>query len=396
MSENPPEPTPELPPAVSHIELDGRNIYLVGTAHVSKSSVCDVESTIAAVQPDTVCVELCEPRYQNLSNPESWRNVNILEVLRKGKATLLLSSLIMSSFQRRIADQLGVVPGAEMLAAIERARDIDANLVLVDRSIEVTLKRTGARLSFWTKMKLLAQLLTGLVVGEEIDAEQIEQLKEKEHLADALQLMANEFPQAKETLIDERDTYLAQKLRDAGGQTIVAVVGAGHVAGIHSKIRTPHDLAPLDEVPPPSTSGRILKWLIPGAIIGLFAYGFATGDAATSRESLLLWFLINGGLSAAGAAAALGHPLTIVSAFVAAPLTSLNPLVAAGWVAGLVQAWIKKPTVRDLEDLPQAITTVKGFWHNAVTRVLLVVVLANLGSTLGTLIAGSWIAARVL
>ena len=384
-----------LPKATHLLELEGRRIFLVGTAHVSRSSVEDVKTTIEQVRPDTVCVELCEPRFRNLTNPEAWKKVNILAVLRSGKAMLLLSSLIMSSFQRRIADQLGVQPGAEMLAAIEAARDCQAEIVLADREIEITLRRTGARLGFWAKMKVLAQLLVGLAVGEEIDEEQIEQLKEEERLSDALQLMAKEFPQAKETLIDERDTYLAQKLREAAGETVVAVVGAGHVEGIRRKIHCEHDLEPLREVPPPSIWGRLLKWLIPGAIIAIFTYGFFSGGADQSRDSLLLWILINGGLSAAGAAAALAHPVTIASAFLAAPLTSLNPFVAAGWVAGLVQAWIKKPTVEDLQELPDAIMSMHGVWHNAVTRVLLVVVLANLGSTLGTFIAGGWIAARV-
>jgi pheromone shutdown-related protein TraB len=377
------------------LEVDGRSIHLVGTAHVSKTSVADVRSTLALVEPETVCVELCEPRYRNLTNPDSWRKVNILQILRSGKAMLLLSSLIMSSFQRRIADQLGVQPGAEMLAAIEAAESSGAELVLADREIEITLKRTGAKLSFWMRMKILSQLLAGLVVGEEISEDEIEKLKEQAHLADALQLLAKEFPQAKETLIDERDTFLAQKIREAPGKTIVAVVGAGHVEGIKREILEDHDLEPLVVVPPPSAWTKVFKWGIPALIIGIFVYGFFFGDPGESRDSLLLWILINGGLSAAGAALALGHPLTVASAFVAAPLTSLNPLIAAGWIAGLVQAWIKNPTVQDLEDLPKAISTLRGFRSNAVTRVLLVVVLSNLGSMFGTFIGGGWIAARV-
>jgi pheromone shutdown-related protein TraB len=384
-----------LPPTVTSLEVDGRSIHLVGTAHVSKTSVADVRSTLALVEPETVCVELCEPRYRNLTNPDSWRKVNILQILRSGKAMLLLSSLIMSSFQRRIADQLGVQPGAEMLAAIEAAESSGAELVLADREIEITLKRTGAKLSFWMRMKILSQLLAGLVVGEEISEDEIEKLKEQAHLADALQLLAKEFPQAKETLIDERDTFLAQKIREAPGKTIVAVVGAGHVEGIKREILEDHDLEPLVVVPPPSAWTKVFKWGIPALIIGIFVYGFFFGDPGESRDSLLLWILINGGLSAAGAALALGHPLTVASAFVAAPLTSLNPLIAAGWIAGLVQAWIKNPTVQDLEDLPKAISTLRGFRSNAVTRVLLVVVLSNLGSMFGTFIGGGWIAARV-
>ena len=384
-----------LPPTVTSLEVDGRSIHLVGTAHVSKTSVADVRSTLALVEPETVCVELCEPRYRNLTNPDSWRKVNILQILRSGKAMLLLSSLIMSSFQRRIADQLGVQPGAEMLAAIEAAESSGAELVLADREIEITLKRTGAKLSFWMRMKILSQLLAGLVVGEEISEDEIEKLKEQAHLADALQLLAKEFPQAKETLIDERDTFLAQKIREAPGKTIVAVVGAGHVEGIKREILEDHDLEPLVVVPPPSAWTKVFKWGIPALIIGIFVYGFFFGDPGESRDSLLLWILINGGLSAAGAALALGHPLTVASAFVAAPLTSLNPLIAAGWIAGLVQAWIKNPTVQDLEDLPKAISTLRGFRSNAVTRVLLVVVLSNLGSMFGTFIGGGWIAGRV-
>jgi pheromone shutdown-related protein TraB len=386
----------DLPSTVSEIELDARRIYLVGTAHVSQESVHDVRRTLEQVRPDTVCVELCQARYESLTKPDAWRQLNIIKVLREGKAHLLLSSLVMASFQRRIADQLGVQPGAEMMAGIEVANDQGADLVLADRAIDVTLKRTGARLGFWTKIKILSQLLAGLFVHEEIDAEEIEKLKQERELSDALQALAREFPAAKETLIDERDSYLAQKIRDAPGDTVVAVVGAGHVEGIKREIRQPVDLAPLMAQPVPSLTPRILKWAIPAVLVALLVYGFYTGGAERSYESIALWVLINGGLSALGSAAAWGHPLTVVASFVAAPLTSLNPLIAAGWVAGLVQAWVKNPTVQDLEDLPDAITSVAGFWRNPVTRILLVVVLANLGSTLGTFIAGALIAARTI
>ncbi len=389
-------PEAVLPDAVTALEVDGRQIWLVGTAHVSKSSVVDVEQTLDQLQPDTVCVELCQPRYQNLTDPETWRKLDILQVLRSGRAHLLLSSLIMSSFQRRIADKLGVQPGAEMLAAIQRADAGGAELVLVDRPIDVTLKRAGGRLGWWTRIKILSQLLGGLIFGEDIEEEQIEELKQSERLHDALDMMANEFPPIKEALIDERDTWLAQKIREAGGRRVVAVVGAGHVPGITRQIHEDHDLRALGEVPKPGLLPSILKWGIPAAVIALLIVGFVRGGADTSKENLILWVLINGGLSAIGAAAALAHPLTILSAFLAAPLTSLNPLMAAGWIAGLVQAWVKKPTVDDLESLPNDIASLKGFWNNRLTRILIVVALANLGSMIGTFVAGSWIFARVL
>ena len=223
----------------------------------------------------------------------------------------------------------------------------------------------------------------------------VEELKNQEKLGDVLDMLAREFPAMKVPLIDERDIYLSQKIRRAPGSRLVAVVGAGHVQGIERSLTTDHDLTPLESVPRPSITGRILKWAIPGLILALFVYAFLTGGAERSIDSIYIWFLVNGILSALGAAVALGHPITILSAFLAAPLTSLNPMIAAGWVSGLVQAIVKKPTVQDLEDLPEAINSVRGFWSNPVSRILLVVVFSNLGSMLGTFLAGSWIAARL-
>jgi pheromone shutdown-related protein TraB len=390
------EETGELPARVQTIELSGKQIFLVGTAHVSKESVTDVRRTVEIVKPDTVCVELDEVRYKNLTDPTRWRKTNISQVIRKGKAMLLLSSLIMTSFQRRIGKKLGVMPGAELLEGVKAAEDVGANVVLVDRDVQVTLKRTWRNFGLWDKFKMAIQLSASLFVTEEIDEKTIEELKEEEKLSDVLQLLADEFPRMKATLIDERDRYLAQKIRDVAGERIVAVVGAGHVPGIIEQIEQDQDLSELELVPPPSKGSGVLKWLIPGIILALFAYGFLKGGSEESVTSIYIWFLINGTLSAVGAALALGHPLTIISAFVAAPLTSLNPMIAAGWVSGLVQALVKKPTVKDLEELPEAITTVKGFWKNPVSRILLVVVLSNLGSVLGTFVAGSWIAARLI
>lgn len=372
-----------------------RELALVGTAHVSRHSVDDVRATIEAFEPDTVCVELCEARYRNIVDKAAWRKLDIFKVLREGKAPLLLSSLLMTSFQRRIAEELGVEPGAEMVEGIEQAKARGAELVLADRDIQVTLRRTWAGLGFFQKLRMLGQMLGGVLFAHEIDEETIEKLKEEEELHGMLDSLAEAFPDVKSTLIDERDVYLAQKIRAAEGKRIVAVVGAGHVRGITQHLQQEQSVAPLEQVPSPSWLPKFLKWAIPALVLGLIGYGFVRGGAEQSLETILIWFLVNGTLSALGTALALGHPLSVVSAFLAAPLTSLNPFIAAGWVAGLVQAWIKRPTVEDLEDLPRAITTVRGFWSNPVSRVLLVVVFANLGSSLGTFIGGSWIAARL-
>ena len=384
-----------LPASVHHITIEGKNIYLVGTAHVSKKSVEDVSNTIETVNPDAICVELCAARHKAIVQRDNWKQMNIFKIIKEKKAVFLLAQLIMSSFYRRIGEQLGVQPGAEMVEGIKQAEKTGAELVLADRDIEITLKRVWRNLNFFNKLKMASHILATLFVGEKIDESLIEKIKEQDQLETIMETFSESFPEVKKRLIDERDIYLAQKIRSAPGTTIVAVVGAGHVPGIQQHIHKNEPIAPLVEVPPKSIIPAILKWAIPALILTLLIAGFFKGGRQHSVESIYIWILVNGILSAVGAAIALAHPLTILATFIAAPITSLNPTIAAGWVSGLVQTWVKKPTVSDLEDLPNAISSVKGFWVNPVSKILLVVVLANLGSSLGTFISGSWIAARL-
>ena len=380
---------------------DGRTLALVGTAHVSKRSVEDVAAVVDAFAPDGVCVELDAARHRNLIDPESWQRLDIFKVLREGKAALLLSSLVMASFQRRIAKELGIEPGAEMLEAVRRAEARGVPIHLVDRDIQVTLRRTWARLGFFAKLKMSWQLFGSLFAAADIDEETIEKLKE-EDLGGLLETLAEAFPEVKSTLIDERDSYLAERIYRAPGSRLVAVVGAGHVPGILARLQQlasgapPRDLSDLEASPPPSLLPRILQWAIPATIVALLAVGFLRGGLEDSATSIALWVGITGVSAAIGAAAALGHPISVLSAFAAAPFTSLHPLLASGWVAGLVQAWVKRPRVRDLESLPDDITTLRGFWRNPLCRILLVVALTNLAGSIGTFVAGSFLAARAL
>ena len=381
--------------SVTRINLDGKDIFLVGTAHVSKESVEDVKATIQAVKPNSVCIELCEPRYRVMTDRDAWKKMNVFKIIREKKSMLLLAQLILGAFYRQLGEKLGIQPGAEMLEAVKQAGKVKAKVVLADREIEITLKRVWRYLSFWNKMKMFSHFIAGLFIGEEIDEKLIEQMKTKDQLEAALSEFAEKFPEVKRRLLDERDIYIAQKIRHADGPKVVAVVGAGHVPGIKQHIQKEQPLGELIKIPKKSLWPAIFKWAIPAAIIALIAYSFFTKNTQHFLQNIYIWLLVNGSLSALGAAIALAHPLTILSAFIAAPFTSLNPALAAGWVAGLVQAWIKKPTVEDFEALPQATSTVKGFWTNSVTKILLVVVLSNLGSVLGTYIAGFWIAKRV-
>ena len=374
--------------SVKHIKLENRDIYLVGTAHVSKESVEEVRKTVEEIKPDTICVELCSGRHKSMTQPDAWKNTDIFKLIKEKKSVLLLAQLIMMSFYRRLGEKLGVEPGAEMLEGVKLAEQTNAELVLADREIEITLKRVWGYLSFWHKIKMLFQLTAGLFTQEKVDEDLIEQMKEIDQLENAMETFAKALPEVKIRLVDERDIFLSQKIRKAPGKKIVAVVGAAHCGGIEKYIHEDIPLEPLCELPPKSPWPRIFKWALPILIIGLLILSFFKGSAP---EAFLVWTLVNGILSALGAAIALGHPLTIIASFLAAPITSLSPMIAAGWVAGIVQAWVKKPTVEDFQNLPQAVKTTAGFWKNNVTRILLVVCLANLGSAIGTWIAIPWI-----
>ncbi len=385
----------QLPDRVTHVTLaDNRQIYLVGTAHVSKESVDDVINTVDLVAPDRICVELCGPRYQTLTQRDAWKKMDIFKVVREKKSLMLLVQLIMSAFYRQLGKTLDVQPGAEMLEGVNLAKKRNIKLVLADRKIEITLKRVWGYMGFWTKAKLINHLFCSLFTNETIDQNMVETLKEKDQLESIMAEFAEQFPEIKSRLIDERDIYLAQKIREAGGEKIVAVVGAGHCKGISQYIHQDSDLTELKKTPPPSWIPTLLKWGIPALIIALFGYGLYDKGPAHFFKNLWIWLLGNGLFSAIGAIAAFAHPLAVLSAFFAAPFTSLNPMIGAGWVAGLVQAWAKRPTVDDFEDMSGAIESVKEFWHNPVTRTLLVVALANLGSAIGTYVSLFWIGIR--
>ncbi len=385
-----------LPDSVTTVEVNNKTIYLLGTAHVSKESVEDVKNTISTVNPESVCVELCESRHKAIVEKNNWQKMNIFKVVKQKKALFLLTQLIMSSFYKKLGDKLDIKPGAEMIEGINQAKERDLDLVLADRNIEITLKRVWGFLSFWQKMKMLSHLLAGFFINEDIDEEMIEDMKKQDQLENALNTFAETFPQVKSKLIDERDIYLAQKIRNAPGDTVVAVVGAGHVPGIVEHIQEEQSLDAICEIPPRSITPKIVAWAIPLGILGLFAYGFMNGKTGVAVDSVWIWILVNSIACAIGAAIAFGHPLTVFTAFIAAPLTSLNPMIAAGMVTGLVQAMIKKPTVSDFEKLPTMISSTKGFWMNPVTRILLVVLLSNLGSAIGTFTATSMIANKIL
>jgi pheromone shutdown-related protein TraB len=372
---------------VHRLTVEDKTVVLVGTAHVSKSSRDLVKEVIEAEQPDTVCVELCQSRYQSMRNKDQWQEMDIVKVIRENKTFLLMSSLILSSFQRRIAKNLDIQPGAEMLQAMESADSIGAEICLADRDVRTTLTRAWRTMSFWGKIRLLTQLFYSLLEADDISEEEIERIKQHDVMEGLMADMGKYHPDLKRILIDERDEFLAHRISHAPGNKIVAVVGAGHIPGILNNWNRTVDISALEALPAPGKAAGYVGWGLCIAVIALFIVGFFQGGMTAGADMMTRWALVTGVLAGLGTAAAFGHPLTILSAILAAPLTTIHPLIAVGWVAGLVEAFSRKPRVKDIEDLPTDILSVRGFWKNKVTRILLVVIFSNIGGSLGTFIA---------
>ncbi len=378
---------------IRRIELEEREIILIGTAHVSKASVEEVKTLIETEKPDTVCIELCQARYQAITETDRWKNTDIAKIIKERKAPLLLANLIMSSYQKKLARKFDIQPGQEMRQAVASAEEVGAEICLADRDLQVTMLRLWRSTNFWGKIKLFFQFMLGMMMDEELTEEEMEKMKSKDMLSAALDELSTAFPQLKSIVIDERDRYLSQKIKTAPGNKIVAVLGAGHLPGIMEEINHDHDLVKLAEIKPAPPINKIIAWSIPALIIALIVMTFSV-DRATGVEQIVTWILWNGSLGLLGAIIALAHPLAMLTALLAAPISSLSPLLAAGWFAGLTEALIRKPSVSDFENLAEDIHTVKGFWRNKVTRILLVVVFVNLGSTVGTVIGGAEVISR--
>ena len=377
------------------LELGGRKITLVGTAHVSAQSIEEVKNTIKELKPDCVAVELDEKRADSIQNDQRYSDLDIVKVIREGKAFLVLANLMLASFQKRMGQNIGVKPGDEMLAAIKTAEEMGIATSMVDRPVQTTLQRAWAKNGFMGKMGLLASLLASAFSKEEIDESEIEALKQKNEMDNMMGELSKEMPVIKEVLIDERDKYLASKIWESQGNNIVAVLGAGHLAGVEAHLNQiaaggeSSDVAEISELPVKKSLAKFIGWLIPAVIIGFIAAGFIYGGRKAGTAMLSTWVLWNGIPSALLSIVALAHPVTIIVSFLAAPFTSLCPFIGVGFVSGIVQAVICKPRVRDMENLSEDVQSIKGFYRNRILRVLLVFILSSVGSSIGTFAGGA-------
>jgi pheromone shutdown-related protein TraB len=384
------------------ISQDGKNFVILGTAHVSQTSVDKVNQLLETEAFDTVAIELDDMRFEAMTNPDKYKNMDLINIIKNKQTGMIAVNLALSAYQNRLAKQLGVEPGAEMKAAIKQSDSKKLRLWKIDRNIRTTMKRAWRSMKFLDKFGLLFSF-GGFFDKEEISAEEIEKLKTGDVLESTFSDFADESQPLYNSLIHERDKYMAARLlqesRDSSAKNILVVIGAGHLKGmsqaIEDKIEIENSIKELDTIP----AGA--KWVkfIPSIITAIIITGFVIGFSRSPElgiELIKTWVIFNGVLAAIGAAVARAHIITIMTAFLAAPITSLNPAVAAGMVAALVEIYFRKPKVADFEDLQDDATELKGWFKNPVTRILLVFLLTNLGSAIGTWVSGFKIAAALV
>lgn len=384
------EPTEELPADLEVVHSGDREFLLVGTAHVSRESADVVREVIERKRPDVVCIELDAQRYAALSQKRRWQALDLRQVIRNRQLAALIANLLLASYQKRLGGTLGVAPGTELLEAAAVAEELGIPVELCDRDVRVTLRRAWGALSFFQKVRLFSTFLAGAFEPPELDEEELRRLRQQDVLSELMEELGRAMPGLKRVLIDERDAYLAERIRRAEGRRVVAVVGAGHVAGMRRALldATRVDLGGLDAVEPVSPLWKWVGWGIPATILGALAWiGWSKG-AQVAGDNLLYWVLANGIPSSVGAAVALAHPLTVAAAFFVAPVTSLTPVVGAGYVLAFVQAWLRPPRVYEFESVADDVASPRAWWSSRLLRILLVFVLTTLGSLLGTYVGG--------
>jgi len=390
---------------IIHTEYLGHKICLLGTAHVSQASADKVKELLSTEEFDIAAIELCPNRYDSLVNPDNLANMDLFKVIKEGKTSMVMASLALGAYQQRLAEEFGIEPGAEMRMAIAQAKEFNAELELIDRDIGTTLKRVYANVPWWKKMILATGLMSSVLSKEEVSEDEVERLKEGDILETTFSQFAEDEKDLFRPLIDERDQFMALQIANIltkqtqdKSSNLLAVVGAGHLKGIAEYLKQYHqqnkeseqlidEIKQLEVIPKKNQFLKYFPWLIVALVFTGFYLGFQK-SSDLGWQMVFDWVVINGGLSALGALIAGAHPITTISAFIAAPITSLNPTIGAGMVTAAVEAWLRKPSVGDFSRLKHDTTSLKGWWHNRVSRTLLVFFFSTLGSAVGTYVAG--------
>ncbi len=375
---------------ISRVFLDGKEIILLGTAHISRESVDLVTETIQREKPDCVCVELDKRRYDAISRKDHFEQLDIKKIIKKKQLATLMANMILSSYQKKLGEKMGVLPGTELIEAARVAEDQGIPLELCDRDVRVTLLRAWRMTPLWKKGKLMASLLMSLFDDTDITEEKLRQLKKSDVISELMAELGSAMPELKKVLIDERDTYLSEKIKQAPGRKIVAVIGKGHLEGIKKAIMEDRTglLEEISTLPPLSPAWKAAGWSVPAVIIGSVAVIAFNRGAEVAGDNVLYWILANGIACALGALAALAHPATVAAAFAAAPVTSLTPVIGAGYVTAFVQALMQPPLVKEIQNASADMGTLSGWWKNNLLKVFLAFLLPGVGSMVGTWLGG--------
>lgn len=380
---------------VERLFLHGKEIVLVGTAHVSAESIKLVRETIAKEKPDVVGVELDHKRLEQLKQQHVWRETNLAEIIKKGNHYIFLLNVLLASFQRRIGRELGIKPGEEMLAAIKAAADAKVPVALLDRDVSITLKRAFASMKLFEKLRIGYSILTAFFGQQEkLKAEQIEELKKKDTLSALMEELSREAPGMKRVLVDERDHYIANRILHAPGKKIVAVVGAGHIEGIKKHLSEKKPIEHLLLLPKQTLVDKIKANALTILIVAIILYGFYKKGLSGGLQFAVWWFLSTGVGAAVGTLLTRGHLKTVIVAFFTAFLAALHPLIAVGWIVALVEMKIQSPKVKDFEEL-QNVAGIKDLFKNRVTHILLIAAAANVGSIVASVIIMPYILAHL-
>ena len=385
------------------VSLGDKTYYLLGTAHISQESVEDVVATLQEIDPDVVAVELDKERLERIvhKNSDKWMDLDLFKVIKEGKSFLLLTSIVLASFQRKLGEHIDTLPGSEMITAVEKSKELGKQIVLVDRSVAITLRRAWRCSNIWGKQKIIAALLSVVFSKKKISIEEINELKDKSLEGNVLQELSTILPQLKTVLLDERDEYMATKLHNIKEKKILGIFGAAHIQGIQKKLEQKdeninHDerIKTLEYVPPK----KRLTWLtvlIPVGIVALLVYSFINSGWQQVGQNIVAWWLINGIASAAVSLLVLAHPITLLVSFIAAPITSLSPLIGVSMFTGISETMFRKPTGRDIAELQELKLSIKSLYKNRVSRILLVILASSIGSGIGTFIGISFLAVNI-
>jgi pheromone shutdown-related protein TraB len=371
---------------VHYVNKNGLQFIIVGTAHISRQSADLVREVIEREKPDTVCVELDEKRLKALSEKNRWENLDLRQIIKNKQLSTLIVNLVLSSYQKKLGEKLGVMPGTELMVAVQTANENNIPVELCDREVRVTLRRAWHSMNLWQKSKFLSVGLGGLFEKQELTEEKLSELRNKDVLSEMMDEIGKAMPVLKKVIIDERDRYIAQKMKNSAGKKIVSVVGAGHVKGILKFLESNNeiDLKSIEIIPEPSLASKLLGWGIPLIIIAsIFYIGFSQGITEAGNNALF-WILACGIPSAVGALISIAHPVTILASFVSAPITSLSPLIGVGYVAAFVQAYMQPPIVKEFQEVSKDFKKVSNWWKNRLLKVMLVFILSSIGGVIGT------------